>query len=144
MVRDQNTNSDKWGYEPSLVDLRFLKAVDYIIEKNKTANIKPDTDNSISKTIYGQGKTIKEIRCFERGVAMTELHKFADYFHLDFNYFFRGTGPILYNPKSTTNKWGNIIGEDIDIVGNMESSNLYKGDVYNGGIHIHKGGETIL
>lgn len=134
--RDQNTNSEKWGYEPSLVDLRFLKAVDYIIKKNKAAKIKPYTDNSISKTIFGQRSIIKEIRCFNRGVAMTELHKFADYFHLDFNYFFRGTEPMVYNPKSTTGKCSNITGRDIDIVGNMEGSNLYRGTVYNGDIYI--------
>jgi len=131
--RDQNTNSNEWVYEPSLVDLRFLKAADYIIRENKADNIKPDTDSSISKMIYGHSSIIREIRNFQRGVAITELHKFASYFHLDFNYFFRGTQPMVYDSQITGRN------RDIDIKGNNvknidiiseTTGNIHKGDVY--------------
>lgn len=130
--RDQNTNGG-WVYEPSIIDLRFLKAVDYIIEKSAEADIKPNTDHSISKMVFGQGIIIKEIRNFQRGVAMTELHKFAGYFHLDFNYFFRGTEPMEYGPKVVaSNRKVNITGENIknmDVISETRG-NIHKGDVY--------------
>ena len=82
-----NQSRKQRQYELSATDLRFLKTVDVVIEKNRKANIKPDSDNSISSTVFGDRNIIGKVRSSQRGISMLQLEKFAIYFHLDFNCF---------------------------------------------------------
>lgn len=136
-------SSNKGRYELSAIDLRFLKVVDTVIEKNRNANMKLNSDNSISKTVFGDRNIISKVRASQRGISMSQLEKFAIYFNLDFNCFFRDTDNIQYN---TEDIGGHVLAKDKgiastgknaiitqvegdhngDIIGKMKG-NVYKG-----------------
>lgn len=133
----------KGRYEFSATDLRFLKAVDIVTEKNKRAGIKPDSDNSISKTVFGDRNIIGKIKASQRGVSMSHLEKFAIYFNLDFNCFFRDTEAIEYDPQdiggttAARSKGIASTGENATITQvegdhNGDVFGKIKGDVYKG------------
>ncbi len=91
-------------YELSAIDIRFLKAVDVVIAKNKNADVKLGTDSSVSSTVFGSRNVIGKIRSSQRGVTTAQIDKFAIYFNLDFNCFFRDIPKIKYDPNSIGNK----------------------------------------
>lgn len=86
-------------YELSPIDLRFLKAVDIILEKNRKEKLKLDSDSAISQSVYGLRTVIGKVRSAQRGISMPQLQSFAIYFNLDFNCFFRDTANIEYDPQ---------------------------------------------
>ena len=130
----QEPANTKGTYQPSEVDLRFLKAVDYVIKKHKAAKVKPYTDNAISKAFFGNRTIIGQIRSYRRGITMAQLQKFAGYFGLDFNYFFRGTEPMVYQEQTgSKNRNVDIAGrhiKNVDIISDT-GGNVHKGDVHN-------------
>lgn len=125
-------SSKQRQYELSANDLRFLKAVDIVIEKNKRANIKPDSDNSISRTVFGDRNIVGKIRAAQRGISMLQLEKFAIYFHLDFNCFFRDTESVEYDPQDVS---GQVVvkGKGIASTGKNAIITQVKGD-HNGDV----------
>ena len=122
----------KSTYKLSGVDLKFLEAVDYVIEKNKTANVKPDTDNAISKTVFGNRSIIGKVRASHRGITLAQLHIFATYFHLDFNYFFRDTQAIEYHAQiAGSNPGKGIMADNVgNIIGDQMRGTINMGDVH--------------
>ncbi|MDH5381965.1 MAG: hypothetical protein OEW75_14000 [Cyclobacteriaceae bacterium] len=130
-------------YELSAIDLRFLKAMDIVIEKHRKGNIKPDSDNSISKTVFGDRNIVGKVRASQRGVSMAHLEKFAIYFGLDFNCFFRDTETIEYDPQDMGGKVAarskgiastgeNAIITQVEGDHNGDVFGKVKGDVYKG------------
>lgn len=127
-----NQSRKQRQYELSATDLRFLKTVDVVIEKNRKANIKPDSDNSISSTVFGDRNIIGKVRASQRGISMLQLEKFAIYFHLDFNCFFRDTATIEYDPQDVS---GQVVakGRGIASTGKNAIITQVKGD-HNGDV----------
>lgn len=132
---DQTINSsEKQGYQSSPIDLKFLKAADTIIEKNKKAKIRPRSDSAISKVLFGSRTVIGKIRARQRGITIMQLYKFANYFDLDFNYFFRDGESMFYKPQQTGRDQSvDITGKhikNVDVISGT-SGNVHKGNVHN-------------
>jgi len=102
------TNISK-QYELSSSDLRFLKVVDNIIAKNLKLNAKPNSDNSISKAVFGDRNVIAKVRASHRGISFHHLEKFAIFFQLDFNCFIRDVENVEYD---TEGKQGSVIAKE--------------------------------
>lgn len=131
-------------YELSPIDLRFLKAVDIIIEKNRKEKLKLDSDSAISQAVYGLRTVIGKVRSAQRGISMPQLQSFAIYFNLDFNCFFRDTTTIEYDPqdagsgkvvatsKGIANTGKGAIVTQVEGDHNGDIIGEIKGDVYKG------------
>ncbi len=132
--KDQNSgSSEKQGYQSSMIDLKFLKAADHIIQRDKKAKRKPNSDSAISNTLFGSRTVIGKIRAHQRGITIPQLQKFAIHYDLDLNYFFRNTESMFYNPQAAgKNQNMGIAGERVDIVNEMNNSTLHRGNVYHG------------
>lgn len=145
-------------YELSPIDLRFLKAVDIIIEKNRREKLKLDSDSAISQAVYGLRTVIGKVRSAQRGISMLQLQSFAIYFSLDFNCFFRDTANIEYDPqdadsgkvvatsKGIANTGEGVIVTQVEKDHNGDIIGKIKGDVYKGsniGQVIQKAGKIV-
>jgi len=128
--------SEKNTYTASGIDLKFLKAVDYIITKNKATKTKPYTDNAISIVIFGNRSIIGKIRVGQRSITIMQLQKFAIQYGFDFNYFFRNTESMLYNPQTAVKNQNNITGDNVEVIQEIKGSTIYKDKVYHGGTEI--------
>lgn len=128
--------SENNTYTASEIELRFLKAVDYIITKNKATKTKPYTDNAISDTIFNNRSIIGKIRVAQRGITLMQLQKFAIHYGFDFNYFFRSTESMLYNPQTAVKNQNNITGDNVEVIQEIKGGTIYKGPVYHGAAEI--------
>jgi len=81
-------------------DIKFLNAVDYIIAQHKRLGLKPNTENAISKLVFAKRSVIAKIRASQRGVSQSQIEKLALYYNLNFNYFYRSTVLLEYEPNS--------------------------------------------
>ncbi len=71
------------------VDIRFLKAVDILLEKNRQEGKLPTNYSALSELLSSDRNAISKIRSGVRHVSFPQLVKFATRFTLDYNYFFR-------------------------------------------------------
>lgn len=115
-------------------DKKFLQAVDYIIAKHKSRGLEPSNDNAISLAIFGKRGVIAKIRSSSRGVTQNQIIRFATYFELDFNFFYRKE---VYTPEIISRAATHLPTADT-----AEQFHLYlKGDnignIYNGQISIY-------
>lgn len=75
--------------ELSAVDIRFLKAVDILLSKNKKEGLKPRNSSELSQILVGSKDMVTKVRSGFRGVSLSQLVSFATQFNIDYNYFFR-------------------------------------------------------
>jgi len=85
------------------IDKKFLKAVDYIIAKHKSLILEPSNDNAISICVFDKRGVISKIRASSRGVTQKQIELFANYFSLDFNFFYK---PEVLHPEPSVMQWG--------------------------------------
>jgi len=142
--KDPGNKGKTVAYELSAIDLRFLKAVDTIIQENKKNKVKPNSDSSVSEKAFGMRTVTGKIRSSQRGVSMQQLQKLAIAFDLDLNYFFRGTDQLRIKPA--THLQGTTLSQDKGVLGTGDRSIItqvegdhngdiigeIKGDVFNG------------
>jgi hypothetical protein len=124
--KKSSVGKGKKKYELSLIDVRFLRVVDEIIEKNKIEKIEPNTDSSISKIIFGDRYAISKIRSSHRGVTLNQVEKTAIFFNLDSNCFFREIDKIEYDPNNIGSS--NVIRDKAQINYGNGNINTVSGD----------------
>lgn len=89
VLKESKQKKKKKGRNLSPVDIRFLKAVDLLLEKNKQQGKLPTNYSALSELLSSDRNTISKIRSGVRHVSFPQLVKFATLFTLDYNYFFR-------------------------------------------------------
>lgn len=85
-------------FYPFKKDIKFLEAVDHIIERNLRARIKPRTDSALAKIIYPPNRSIiSAVRSSTKHIPETALVNLALMFSIDFNFFWRDDAPLIYS-----------------------------------------------
>lgn len=134
--KPQETNKKKKKYELKFWDIKFLKALNHIINENKKAGVEPQGVREISELIFGNYNTISKIRGSGAGINMGQLMKFATMFGLDYNYFFRDDKELTYNPHKNKTAQANA-GNHVQTSGGNVHGDIIKADVYKTG-DVHK------
>ncbi|MCG8322763.1 MAG: hypothetical protein MI921_24895 [Cytophagales bacterium] len=134
--RPQGANKKKKKYELKFWDIKFLKALNHIINENKKAGVEPQGVREISELIFGNYNTISKIRGSGAGINMGQLMKFATMFGLDYNYFFRDDKELTYDPNRNKTARAND-GNHIQTSGGDIHGDIIKADVYKTG-DVHK------
>jgi hypothetical protein len=121
-----NTNlrmaAKKYALKP--IDIRFLKAIDYIIAENKKL-FGNYGESLLSTTVFGKRNIISKIRASQRGVTLRQIEQVATHFKLNYNYFFRDDAPLNY--KLTSDNENSFI----------EVSGNNSGNIYNSKINVY-------
>ena len=130
--------------ELSIRDLKFLQAVDHILDAKKKAGEKPNSDNGVGLMIYPSNRSIiTAVRTSIRHIPDTALANFANMFNINMNFFYREGAPLKYQPDNTTpvnhaESKGIINHRDQSTITQVEGHNkgeiigIVKGNVYKG------------
>ena len=125
MEIDTTKNNDVYDK----VDIKFIQAVDKIIELNKEIGIKPNNDSSIGKLIYPSNRSIiSSVRGRSKHIPHMALINLSKQFNLDMNFFYQDECELKYKPQ---------ISEKFSVKGN---GILNKGD---NNVTIHAGNGNI-
>ncbi|MEL7421916.1 MAG: hypothetical protein AAFN81_02945 [Bacteroidota bacterium] len=125
-------NSTKYELKP--VDKKFLQAVDFIISKHKSQGLEPSNDNAISLALFGKRSVIAKIRTSSRGVTQHQIERFANYFDLDYNFFYRKE---VFMPQSDHLKTGFVSSPSNPDQPRLILEGDNTGNIYNGQIYIY-------
>ncbi|MEM9847415.1 MAG: hypothetical protein AAF847_05965 [Bacteroidota bacterium] len=128
MTNDSNSNMPPKKYQLQQKDIRFLKAVDQILEYNKITFRLKESDASLSKRVFNKGNIIAKIRASQRGVSQTQLEQFATFFNINYNYFYRDDAELYYKASQKETKTYPPI---------TESKGNYSGNICNSQIYIY-------
>lgn len=124
------------------MDIRFLRAVDILLDANKKEGKDPGNASTLSMMLANNRNTISKIRSGLRQVTFNQLVKFASMFNIDYNYFFRDdVNSIFYKAKSGSS--GEVIKVSKKGVLNTAPGAMtiqigkgdMKGNIYNGPIN---------
>ena len=91
-VSKEQMGAKKYVLKPK--DIRFLKAVDYIIENHKELLCGAKNESLLSVAVFGKRNVIAKIRASQRGVSQSQIEQLATRFNLDYNYFYRDDAPL--------------------------------------------------
>ena len=85
--------------EHSLVDVKYLEIIDFILQKNIEIGILPETDRQMATEVYPGSKSfISALRLKHRHVPMKALENLARIFDVNMNFLFKNNEPIGYIP----------------------------------------------
>lgn len=90
------------NYELTEADIKFLKAVNVIVQKNTAFGIEPKSVNSLSKMLFGDRSIIAKIKSSQRGVSKNQLKIFAGFYNLEPDWFNSRGFNFTYDPKDYT------------------------------------------
>lgn len=100
------------------IDLKFIGALDKIIERNTSLGVKPSNDSSIGKLIYPTNRSIiSSVRSRSKHIPHMALINFAKVFNVDMNYFYHSECEFKFIGGHTEK-----INENIKISGNHVSN----------------------
>lgn len=140
--------------ELTIRDMKFIQAVDQILEANRKEGIEPSTDNALGKLIYPSNRSIvTAVRTALKHIPDVALSNLAHRFDIDMNFFYRDQAPFKYKPQkgkspritNTASDKGIVIAGDnapnthIEGDNNGEIIGILNGNVYKG----NKIGEII-
>lgn len=96
VTRGESQKGPKKFY-PLIKDVKFIEAVDYIIERNRAAGIKPKTDSGLAKIVYPPNRSIiSAVRSKTKHIPETAVVNLGLMFSIDFNFFWREDAPMVY------------------------------------------------
>lgn len=119
--------------------IRFLKAVDLIIAEKAKFGLEKLSTTSISKLIFNNKAAISKIKNGRRSISTSQLESFANYFGIDYNFFFRDDVDLYFKPKKfngniSATKESTISLEShnniIQTGGGENTGNIHFGEVY--------------
>lgn len=110
-VTQNKVDKMKENLDYDTIDLKFIDAIDEVLEKNDEMGIKPSNDSSLGKLIYPSNRSIiSSVRSRSKHIPHLALINFAKIFDVDMNYFY-GRDALNYLPKSkgTVNNSNNSV-----------------------------------
>ncbi len=96
----------------TIIDDKFLDAVDEIKRINTKLGIKPNKDSAIGRLIYPSNRSIiSSVRSQAKHIPHIAIINFAKEFNVDMNYFYDSMTSLQYQPRieNTTTVSGNGI-----------------------------------
>lgn len=110
--------------EYTLIDQKFLIAVDEVIKKNKVLGIKPENDSQIGSAIYPSNRSIiAAVRIKQKHIPHLALINFAKAFGVDMNYFYYENYSFKFNNPSplSERERNHLYQKDTDILKEVKS-----------------------
>ena len=101
-VIDNEINTMKQNADYDTIDLKFIDAIDEVLQKNDQLGIKPSNDSSLGKLIYPSNRSIiSSVRSRAKHIPHLALINFAKMFDVDMNYFYSNR-TLNYIPRVRT------------------------------------------
>lgn len=101
-VIDNERHNMKQNPDYDTIDLKFIEAIDEVLEKNDELGLKPSNDSSLGKLIYPSNRSIiSSVRSRAKHIPHLALINFAKLFDVDMNYFYSDRS-LSYIPRVTT------------------------------------------
>ncbi|MEO9870399.1 MAG: hypothetical protein ABJQ69_03790 [Ekhidna sp.] len=158
-MSDQSTSNyleensrESTGYELDDLDVKFLKAVNVIVQKNAAFGIEPRTINSLSKMLFSDRAIISKIKASQRGVSKNQRKIFlgfynlkADWFTAESDFDYNPQDYISYSPVGKKEKKTKVKETIINVNGKGASAGtVYSGEVLGDIIQNIQSAENII
>ena len=126
------------------INLRFIQAVDHVIDVHKVAGMEPKSARSLSEFIGKDPNTISRIRQGSKDVSAEQVKRFAALCGIDLNFFYNENVQLIYQADMFSEEnlkrsiEGQTINMDFSNSGN-DNTNLqlgagdFSGNIYNHG-----------
>ncbi|MHA7058427.1 hypothetical protein ACWGOQ_0014490 [Aquimarina sp. M1] len=153
-VIDNERYNMKQNPDYDTIDLKFIEAIDTVLEKNDELGIKPSNDSSLGKLIYPSNRSIiSSVRSRAKHIPHLALINFAKLFDVDMNYFYSDR-TLNYIPRVRTSD--NRIDNSIKVTGDgsfathagsgtiRDVKNVAKEIINHNTTHSNPSAETII